>query len=85
MPFRRGGAGKKRDVAEQPIIKAARAVGARAYQISGTGLPDLLVEFRGRWYPGEVKSPGGTETVHQGAFPIWRTPEDMLKAIGAVR
>jgi hypothetical protein len=85
MPFRRGGGGKRRDLAEPSIIEAARGVGAKCYQVSGTGLPDLIVEFRSRFYCGEVKSAGGKETVHQGAFPIWRTPMDMLKAIGAIR
>jgi hypothetical protein len=81
---RRGGAGKKRDTAEQPIRDALAAVGAECWQINGLGLPDLLVRFRGQWYAGEVKSKGGTLTVHQGAFPVWRTPQDALKAIGAM-
>lgn len=82
--LRRGGAGKRRDTAEGPILAAARAVGAECWQLSGCGLPDVLLRFRGRYYVGEVKSPGGTETVFQGAFPIWRTPHDMLRAIGAL-
>ena len=85
MAFRRGGGGKKRDTAEKPIRTALAAVGAQSWQISGTGLPDLLVAFRGRFYAGEVKSEGGTLTKHQGAFPVWRTPDDALKAIGAVK
>ena len=85
MPFRRGGGGKRRDLAEKAIVDALRAVGAQTWQVSGTGLPDVLVRFRGRYYVGEVKSKGGTETAHQGAHPIWRTPEDALKAIGATR
>jgi len=87
-PFRRGGGGKKRDTAEAPIIQAGRQAGAEVWQISGTGLPDLLVRYpayTGRFYAGEVKSQGGIETVHQGAFPIWRTPQDLLQAIGAVQ
>jgi hypothetical protein len=83
MAFRRGGGGKRRDVAEPPILQAVRAVGAEAWQISGTGLPDVLIRFRGRFYAGEIKSKGGTETVHQGAFDIWRTPDQVLKVIGA--
>ena len=81
-PFKRGGAGRRRDAAEKPIRDALDGIGAEHWQIGGTGLPDLLVRFRGRFYAGEVKSPGGTETVHQGAFPIWRTPADVLRAIG---
>lgn len=85
MPFKRGGAGRRRDLAEPPIRQALDAVGAEHWQIGGTGLPDLLVRFRGRFYAGEVKSKGGTETAEQGAFEIWRTPEDALQAIGASR
>jgi len=84
MAFRRGGGGKRRDTAEKPILEALQAVGAETWQISGTGLPDILCRFRGHFYAGEVKSKGGTETQHQGAFPIWRTPEDALYAIGAI-
>ncbi len=84
MPFRRGGGGKRRDLAESPILQAVRAVGAEAWQISGTGLPDVLIRFRGRVFVGEIKSVGGVETVHQGAFPIWRTPDQVLRVIGAI-
>lgn len=84
-PFKRGGGGKRRDLAEKPIREALEAVGAEVWQIGGTGLPDLLVRFRGRLWAGEVKSPGGRETPHQGKFPIWRTPDEVLRAIGAVR
>ncbi len=80
--FRRGGAGKRRDAAETPIRAALQAVGAEVWQLHGTGLPDLLVRFRGTLYAGEVKSKGGTLTQHQGSFPIWRTPEDALGALG---
>ncbi len=83
--FLRGGARKRRDSAEGPIIDALRGIGAEVWQISGRGLPDLLVRFRGQYFAGEVKSRGGTETAHQGKFPIWRTPDDGLKAIGALR
>lgn len=83
-PFLRGGGGRRRDAAEKPIREALQAIGAECWQIGGTGLPDLLVRFRGRLYAGEVKSPGGKETEHQGSFPIWRTPEQVLKEIGAM-
>ena len=84
MAFRRGGGGRRRDTAEKPIRDALTAVGAEHWQIGGTGLPELLVRFRGRLYAGEVKSAGGTETEHQGAFVIWRTPDQVLKEIGAI-
>lgn len=85
MAFRRGGGGRRRDAAEKPIVQAVRAFGAECWQIGGTGLPDLLIRFRGVLHAGEVKSDGGTETENQGAFPIWRTPEQVLREIGAIR
>jgi hypothetical protein len=77
----------KRDTAEQPIRHALEAVGARVTKVSGKGRPDLIVEFRGRIYVWEIKSGKGTRTKAQEAsrWPIVRTPEAALKAIGAVR
>ena len=85
MSYRRRAGGGKRDTAEKPILDALRAVGAEFWQIGGQGNPDVLIRFRGRLYAGEVKSAGGTETKNQGAFPIWRTPEQVLDAIGVTR
>lgn len=84
MGWRRRAGGGKRDTAEKPILDALRDVGAEFWQIGGTGNPDVLVRFRGQLYAGEVKTGKGAETENQGAFPIWRTPDDVLKAIGAV-
>jgi hypothetical protein len=84
--WRRRAGGGKRDTAEKPILAALDGVGAEYWQIGGTGNPDLLIRFprrSGRFYAGEVKTGKGKETPNQtGAFPIWRTPEDVLKAIG---
>jgi hypothetical protein len=85
VSYRRRAGGGKRDLAEKPILEALAAVGAEFWQIGGQGNPDVLVRFRGRLYAAEVKSPGGTETKNQGAFPIWRTPEQALWEIGAVK
>jgi hypothetical protein len=84
VSYRRRAGGGKRDTAEKPITDALKAVGAEFWLIGGGhGNPDLLVRWRGFYYAGEVKSKGGTETKNQGDFPIWRTPEQVLKAIGA--
>lgn len=83
MPFRRGGGGKRRDANEPDVIAAVREAGGECWQVSGTGLPDLIVRFRGRFYCGEVKTATGKLKKTQGAFPIWRTPDDVLDAIGA--
>ncbi len=88
MGWRRRAGGGKRDAAEKPIRDALAGVGAECWQIGGTGNPDLLVRFparSGRFYAGEVKTGKAGETDNQGAFEIWRTPEDVLKAIGLTR
>ena len=85
MTFWKGGARKRRDLAEKPIVEALKAVGAEVWQISGRGLPDLLVRYRGRLWAGEVKSPKGKLEPTQGAFEVWRTPDQVLREIGAVK
>ncbi len=74
----------KRDAAEKPIVQALRQVGAEVWRVTGTGCPDVLVRFRGQLWAAEVKTAKGKETKNQGAFEIWRTPEQALKAIGAI-
>ena len=76
--------GAKRDQNEPVIVQALEAVGAEVWKLSGTGLPDLLVRFRGVLYAGEVKTKTGRLRATQGAFPVWRTPEAALAAIGAI-
>ncbi len=85
MTFRRGGAGKRRDANEKALVAGWRAIGAEVWQVSGTGLPDVLVRFRGRLHAFEIKTATGTLTEHQGDFPVVRTMEDGLREIGAVR
>lgn len=75
----------KRDATEPAIVRALESVGAEVWKLSGRGLPDLLVRFRGVLYAGEVKTKTGRLRASQGQFPVWRTPEDALTAIGAVR
>lgn len=84
MPFRRGGAGKRRDANEPAILKALHAVGARTWQISGAGLPDDLILFRGRYYVIEVKTRTGEKTEAQAdiPWPVVRSIEDAYRVIG---
>lgn len=82
VSYRRRAGGGKRDAAEKAILEALDAVGAEYWQIGGTGNPDLLIRFRRRFYAGEVKTGNAKETDNQGAFEVWRTPDDVLKAIG---
>lgn len=87
----RVGQTRKRDAAEGPIRKALEAAGAIVIPISGKGAPDLFVVFRGQMWGAEVKTGKGSLTEAQkesGAgrlWPIWRTPEEALKAIGAAK
>jgi hypothetical protein len=85
----RVGQARKRDANEQAIVDALEAVGAAVFKLSGAGVPDLLVAYRGRWTPLEVKSKTGTLTPRQvdsrfraGPIPVARTVEEALQAIG---
>lgn len=49
--------GKKRDACEKEIVKALEAAGATVSKLDGTGLPDLIVGFRGNTYLMECKDP----------------------------
>lgn len=89
--MRRVGQTRRRDTAETPMRQALAAVGALAFQVSGKGAPDLLVVYRGRVYCAEVKTGKGALTPAQTAagagrlWPIWRTVDEALRAIGAQR
>lgn len=57
MSFLCGGAKRRRDAIEPAIVEALKALGATVIQLSGRApVPDLLVGFRGQWFPMEVKS-----------------------------
>ena len=87
MGFRRGGGKKRRDANEKAIRAALAAVGAHAFQVSGDGLPDLIVLWRGVWTPMEVKTAKGRFTSSQSAllWPVVRSVEEALEAIGVSR
>ncbi len=57
--MRRAGAGKRRDGNESLLVIALRAAGASVEYLSGPGVPDLLVGYRGRNYLFEVKTARG--------------------------
>ena len=83
----RVGQARKRDANEAEIVAALRACGARVDRISGPGLPDLLVGYKGFWVPLEIKSATGRLTKRQrlGApYPIARSVDEALRAIGIV-
>lgn len=84
--MRRVGQARRRDIAEKGIREALEAVGAHVTPLSGKGAPDLLVRFRGLW-AFEVKSGKGkrTEAQEDSQWPIIRTAQEALEAIGAVK
>lgn len=83
----RVGQARRRDVIEKPIVAGLQAVGADVTRISGKGAPDILVVFRGRHYGLEIKSATGSRTAAQevSRWPIVRSMDEALKAIGAMR
>lgn len=88
-----------RDKSEKPIVAALRAVGAYVLLLSGKGVPDLLVCFRGTWTPLEVKTPKADrmrgnrqvftpaqrEVMALAPYAVVETVEQALKEIGATR
>ncbi len=75
----------RRDANERAIIQAVRQVGGDVWQLSGTGVGDILVRYRGVLFCGEIKTDKGRLRSTQGAFPVWRTVDEVLAAIGAVK
>ncbi len=66
----------RRDDNESDIIKALRQVGASVYQLSGAGIPDLLVGWCQRMFLLEVKSATGKLTPKQIEFRhAWKGPQ----------
>ena len=82
MSRKRIAGGGKRDTAEKPIVDGLRKIGAEVWLIGGKGNPDVLVRFKRVFSAAEIKTGRGKETKNQGAFPIWRTLDDALKALG---
>lgn len=83
----------KRDANEPEIIEVLRSAGAQVWQLSEEGIPDLLVTKNGQTILMEVKMPKGKLTPAQekfhaewngGSVFIVRSPEEALKAIGAL-
>lgn len=93
--MRRGHQGRT-DANQNAIVRALRQVGASVESLSsvGRGCPDLLAGFRGEDYKLECKTDKGELRDSQekwnqnwrGRPPITaRTPEEALRAIGAIR
>lgn len=82
------------DKTQKEIVMTLRNAGAKVCILSdvGSGVPDLLVKFRGTLYLMEAKSKGGRLTQDERNFyddwqdvtTIVYSSEDALKAIGAI-
>ena len=81
--FRRGGAGKRRDANEAAIVETLQAYGCRVWRIGGSGLPDLLVWYRGRAHALEVKTATGRKTDAQADVP-WPIVRSVDEAVAVV-
>ena len=83
----------RRDTTERAIVQALRQVGAVVIHVlraAQKGAPDLFVCFRGRWIAIETKaragklSPEQQQLVTDGLVHVVRTPEEALRAVGAI-
>jgi hypothetical protein len=75
----------RRDANERALVAGWRAIGAEVWLLSGKGLPDALVRFRGVLHGFEIKTAKGRLTEHQGDFPVIRTMDEGLRALGVIR
>lgn len=85
---------KRRDANANPLIALGRSLGAVVVEIHQP--VDLLVGWRGAWYPTELKTASGKYTQVQISFlaaagerqlPVWtwRSEDDVLRCLGAKR
>lgn len=82
----------KRDKNEAEIVVALRAIGATVAPVSGAGVADLVVGYRGVNFLLEVKGKRGKLTddqvkfsqTWQGQYAVARTVDEALRAIGAI-
>ena len=87
----RVGQNRKRDANEKAIVQALERVGATVFRLSEPGCPDLLVGWRGQWFPLEVKAADGTLTPLQSVtltatgVTIVRSVDDALLALQVLR
>ena len=83
----------KRDANETVIKEALRAAGATVEELSGKGIPDLLIGYQQQTVLAEVKSAKGKlteaqETFHRrwkgGVIYILRTTEDAINMLNQI-
>lgn len=84
----------KRDDAERGVVQRLRELGAQVYPLSGRGIPDLCVVWRGVLRLAEVKTGKGKLTSDQATLmrgwtgppiPVLRTPDQATAWILSLR
>ena len=86
----------KRDANEKAIFDIIDQMGAQVRRLSGAGLPDLLVGWRGRYYLIEVKGDKGRMEPDQVVFHdeakrmrlpchVVTTPTEALEILGVMK
>ena len=88
-----------RDVSEPEIIDALRTAGASVQPLDASGVPDLLVGYKGRNFLVEVKNPPGVggprgrklsdrqrrwHAKWEGQVAVVRTVEEALELLGVL-
>ena len=83
MSYKRRAGGGKRDTAEKPIVEALRKIGVECWRIGGTGNPDVLTRWHGRYLPLEIKTGKGRLTANQGdiPWPVVRTIDEAIREV----
>ena len=72
----------RKDLNQQAIVDALRAVGASVCVTNQRGLPDILCGFQGRTYLIEVKGKTGKLTTAQEQFiQKWRGPVSIVRSV----
>lgn len=82
----------KRDISEPDIIETLQKHGAVVHRVSGKGIPDLLIGYRGRTYLAEAKTGKRGLNNNQVKFfdewrgyppVIFRTVDDVIEWINS--
>jgi hypothetical protein len=61
---------KKSDANQKQIVETLRCMGVFVFDLHGIGkgCPDLLLAYRGKWYPTEIKTANGKINEAQEKF-----------------
>jgi len=69
----------RRDISEPQIVETLQKAGASVHRVSGKGIPDLLIGYRGKTYLAECKTGNRKLNKNQEAFfETWKGSEPMI-------